>query len=51
MNTSLRILIVDDSENDTLLLVRELKRQGYEPDYERVCAVDTLKASLVFNYH
>ena len=47
MNTSLRILIVDDSENDTLLLVRELKRQGYEPDYERVCAVDTLKASLV----
>src|SRR5215204_5212397 len=32
----LRVLIVDDSENDALLLVRELKRGGYEPVYERV---------------
>lgn len=46
MNTSLRLLIVDDSENDALLLVRELKRQGYEPDYERVCTIDDLQTSL-----
>ena len=46
MNTSLRLLIVDDSENDTLLLIRELNRQGYQPNYERVCEIDALKTML-----
>jgi diguanylate cyclase (GGDEF)-like protein len=46
MKRSLRLLIVDDSENDALLLVRELKRQGYQPDYERVCTINDLQASL-----
>jgi PAS domain S-box-containing protein len=32
----LRLLVVDDSENDALLLVRELRQAGYEPDYARV---------------
>jgi len=32
----LRLLIVDDSEDDALLLVRELKKGGYEIVYERV---------------
>jgi PAS domain S-box-containing protein len=32
----LRVLIVEDSENDALLLLRELRRSGYEPYYERV---------------
>ncbi|MGD8569557.1 MAG: EAL domain-containing protein [Gammaproteobacteria bacterium] len=45
-NTSLRLLIVDDSENDVLLLVRELQRQGYSPDYQRVCGQDTLTRAL-----
>jgi len=35
METALRVLILDDSEDDTLLLVRELKRGGYAPTYER----------------
>jgi PAS domain S-box-containing protein len=33
---SLRTLMVDNSENDVLLIVRELKKGGYNPSYERV---------------
>lgn len=47
MNTSLQLLIVDDSENDTLLLIRELNRHGYEPDYERVCTLQELRSHLI----
>lgn len=46
MNKSLRILIVEDSENDTLLLVRELQRGGYDPIFERVETPETMKAAL-----
>jgi hypothetical protein len=34
MAKPLHVLIVEDSENDALLLIRELKRSGYEPVYE-----------------
>ena len=47
MNASLQLLIVDDSENDTLLLVRELRRHGYSPDYERVYTITDLTNSLL----
>ncbi|MGD0278920.1 MAG: PAS domain S-box protein [Smithella sp.] len=33
-NKSLRVLIIDDSENDVLLIIRELKKGGYHPLYE-----------------
>src|SRR5215210_3762096 len=46
MSTPLRVLIVEDSENDTLLLLRELRRGGYEPDYERVDTAATMEAAL-----
>ena len=46
MGTPLRALIVEDSENDTLLLVHELRRGGYEPTYERVDSLETMKAAL-----
>jgi PAS domain S-box-containing protein len=36
MPTLLRILIVEDSDDDTVLLVRELELGGYEPLFERV---------------
>jgi PAS domain S-box-containing protein len=36
MNPHLRVLIVEDSEDDTLLLLRELRRGGYTLDYIRV---------------
>ena len=34
----INILVVEDSENDTLLLMHELRRNGYEPSH---CRVDT----------
>src|SRR6266853_3466687 len=36
MSTSMRVVIVEDSEDDMALLVRELRRGGYEPKFERV---------------
>ncbi|MHB0911877.1 MAG: PAS domain-containing protein [Armatimonadota bacterium] len=45
-NIPLRVLIIEDSENDTLLLVRELKRGGYEPAYERVDTPEAMSAAL-----
>ncbi|MBI1824182.1 MAG: response regulator [Nitrospirae bacterium] len=36
MATSIRVLIVEDSEEDTELLVNELRRGGYDPVFERV---------------
>jgi two-component system cell cycle sensor histidine kinase/response regulator CckA len=41
MKKNLRVLIVEDSEDDTLLMVRYLREGGYEAEYERV---DTQKA-------
>lgn len=32
----LRVLIVEDSDDDALLCIRELRREGYAPDFERV---------------
>lgn len=36
MGIPLRVLIVEDSEDDTLLLVRELQHAGYDVTFERV---------------
>lgn len=36
MSQPLRVLIVEDSEDDTLLLLRALQKGGYDPTYERV---------------
>jgi two-component system sensor histidine kinase EvgS len=46
MAKPLHILIVEDSENDALLLLRELKRSGYEPVYERVYTPKGLNDAL-----
>lgn len=43
MAQPLHVLIVEDSEDDTLLLLRALQRGGYEPFYERV---DTREAMI-----
>jgi len=32
----LRVLIIDDSEDDAVLIIRELKKCGYHPVYERI---------------
>ncbi|MEW6353745.1 MAG: EAL domain-containing protein [Pseudomonadota bacterium] len=44
--TPLRALIVENSEDDTLLLVRELRRGGYAPVYERVDTRAAMQAAL-----
>jgi putative nucleotidyltransferase with HDIG domain len=46
VNTPLRVLIVEDSEDDALLLVRELKHGGYEPIFERVDTTEAMGAAL-----
>jgi len=46
VSVSLRVLIVEDSEDDALLLVRELKRGGYEPIYERVDTAPAMRGAL-----
>ncbi|MEK7666833.1 MAG: EAL domain-containing protein, partial [Pseudomonadota bacterium] len=46
MTTPLRILIVEDSEADAELLLRELRRGGYAPECERVETPEGLDAAL-----
>jgi PAS domain S-box-containing protein len=42
----LRVLIVEDSEDDAILLIRELRNGGYDVLYERVETRESLKAAL-----
>jgi DNA-binding NtrC family response regulator len=46
MGNPLRVLIVEDSETDALLLLRELRRGGYEPAYLRVDSAESLDDAL-----
>jgi PAS domain S-box-containing protein len=46
MNTPLRVLIVEDLEDDALLMVRELKNGGYDPVFERVDTATAMKEAL-----
>jgi len=43
---ALRVLIAEDSEDDALLLVRELRRGGYALTYERVDSAAAMTAAL-----
>ena len=46
MSKTLRILAVEDSEDDLLLLVRHLKQSGIDPVTRRVETVDALRDAL-----
>jgi len=46
MPSPLRVLIVEDSEDDALLIVRELKRGDYAPDFLRVDSGEALERAL-----
>src|ERR1700723_3557696 len=46
MNRVLRVLIVDDSEDDAALVIRELKRGAYDLTCERVEDPATMRATL-----
>lgn len=43
---SLRVLLVEDSATDATLLLAELRRQGYAPDYERVQTIAEMSAAI-----
>jgi PAS domain S-box-containing protein len=42
----LRVLIVEDSEDDARLVLRELERGGYEPEHERVETPEAMRRAL-----
>ena len=42
----LRILIIEDSDNDAQLLLRDIKRLGYEVEYERVETPEEVRSAL-----
>jgi len=46
MGVPIRLLLVEDSEDDAQLLLRELKRGGYQPAHERVATEASLAAAL-----
>ena len=45
MAAPLRVLVVDDSDDDTEILLRELRR-GYEPTFDRVWTPEAMRAAL-----
>ncbi len=43
---TLRVLVVEDSEDDTLLLTRHLQQGGYDPQVERVDSAKAMERAL-----
>ena len=43
---TLRVLLIEDSENDAALLLRELRRGGYQPLFERVYTPEDMERAL-----
>ncbi len=46
MPVPIRLLMVEDSESDALLIVRQLRTAGYDPQFERVDTEAALRAAL-----
>jgi putative nucleotidyltransferase with HDIG domain len=46
MSTQLRILLIEDSEDDARLVLREVQRGGYEVEFERVETAEAMRAAL-----
>ncbi len=45
-NKPIRVLIVEDSDDDALLLVRQLKKDGYRPIYDQVDTAEAMRKAL-----
>ncbi len=50
MSIPIKVLIVEDSEDDAQLLLRELKKGGYKPKHKRVETAATMKKALKENW-
>jgi two-component system, OmpR family, sensor histidine kinase VicK len=46
MSKSLRVLVVDDSEDDAILLIRELRRGGHEVNFQRIDTPEAMSSAL-----
>ena len=46
MSQALRLLLIEDSEDDALLLLRALRKGGYDLIVERVDTPDSMRAAL-----
>jgi len=46
MNQTIRVLLVEDSETDSLLLLRQLQKSGYQPVSKRVDSAPAMLAAL-----
>jgi len=46
MRVPLRVLIVEDSEDDTLLLLRSLRQGGYDVTWQRVASAEAMAEAL-----
>src|ERR1041384_5173552 len=42
----LRVLLVEDSESDALLLLRALQRAGFDPAHRRLCSGRDMEVAL-----
>ncbi len=49
MKKHLKILVVEDSENDTLLEIRQIERAGYDVEFRRVETKDEVESALSSN--
>ena len=47
MASPIQVLLIEGSESDARLVVRELKRDGYEPRWERVDTTAALQAAIL----
>src|SRR6266850_1518996 len=46
MNTPIRVLIIEDSQDDAALLLLELESGGYNPTFERVDTATAMQTAL-----
>src|SRR5437899_12625999 len=46
MAKPLRVLNIEDSEDDAALVVRQLRQSGYDPKVKRVCTPGAMNAAL-----
>ena len=42
----IKVLLIEDSEDDLLLVIRELKKGGYHPEYDRIETADAMMKAV-----